>query len=337
MTDKVRVALAGSVTRSRVVLEALISHKAPIAGVLGLSAGKSTGVSGYCRLDDLAEQVNAPYQDFKSINAPEIVKAVAAWSPDVLFVVGLSQLVSRVLLDIPRLGCVGFHPTWLPRGRGRAPLAWLTYDGEPGAATFFLMTEEADAGSIFVQEPFWISEDEHAAEVGRKVDSAIRVALDRWLPELLSGVWDPAPQDESRVTFNGRRCPEDGVIHWERPAREVYALIRACSHPHPGAYTYLAGRKILVWRAERYSGVPYRGGVGRILAINNGRMLVQTGDVPLWVSELDSTDGDCLPLRIGSRLGYEPQDEVHSMQTRLVELEEEVRNLTILVSSMRSR
>ena len=67
-----------------------------------------------------------------------IAQSMPPRAPDLLFVTGLSQIVKPPLLNLPRIGCIGFHPTWLPKGRGRAPLGWLVLDGVPGAATFFL-------------------------------------------------------------------------------------------------------------------------------------------------------------------------------------------------------
>src|SRR5262245_26222852 len=119
--SRVRIALAGSVNSSRRILQALLKHHANVVGVLGLSPDASTNVSGYCRYDDLAHSRGIPYIDFRNINHHEVVEAARSWEPDLLFVVGLSQLVKPELLSVPRLGCVGFHPTWLPEGRGRAP------------------------------------------------------------------------------------------------------------------------------------------------------------------------------------------------------------------------
>ena len=86
-------------------------------------------------------------------------------------------------MAIPRLGSVGFHPTFLPAGRGRAPLAWLTLDTGPGAASFFLIDDGIDSGPIFVQEPFEVTPQDYAGDVGTKLLDATTRALDRWLPE----------------------------------------------------------------------------------------------------------------------------------------------------------
>ena len=95
-------------------------------GVLGLDGQFAARTSDYQRLEDIARKAGVTYHDFRNINAPEIVETVRRWEPDLLFVVGLSQIVRKELLQVPKVGCVGFHPTWLPEGRGRAPVAWLT-------------------------------------------------------------------------------------------------------------------------------------------------------------------------------------------------------------------
>ena len=48
------------------------------------------------------------------------------------------------MLSIANKVNIGFHPTALPRGRGRAALAWLILKRENGAATFFELRDGVD-------------------------------------------------------------------------------------------------------------------------------------------------------------------------------------------------
>ena len=322
-----RIVLAGSVVSSRRTLQALLRYRANVVGVLGVSEEVAGKVSGYARLDDLAEAANVPYMDFRNVNEPEVVEAVRAWKPDLFFVVGLSQLVKQELLSVPTMGSVGFHPTWLPKGRGRAPVAWLVLERRPGAATFFLMNEGVDAGPILAQEPFDVAEQDYAIDVIEKMERAIDAALDRWIPRLLAGEWNPIPQDDALATYNARRAPEDGLVDWSRPADEIHTLVRASSRPHPGAYTYARGHKLIIWRAELAPGVPHQGVSGRVLHNDEARgWLVQTGQGLLWLTdvEFEGAQHSTPPpaLRVGIKLGYSPQDEIHTLRQRLAELEE---------------
>jgi len=327
-----RIVLAGSVGSSRRTLQGLLRHRANVVGVLGLSLEAAQNVSGYTRLDDLARSAHVPYVDFEKINAPEIIAAVRAWQPDLLFVVGLSQLVGNELLSVPTRGCVGFHPTWLPEGRGRAPIAWVVLDSRPAAATFFLMEQGVDSGPILAQEPVYVSSRDYAADVIDKLENAIDAALDRWLPRLIAGEWNPSPQNESFASYNGRRTPEDGLIDWRLSAEQIHSLIRATSRPHPGAYTYSKDHKLIIWRSSLEPKLAYRGVIGRIVYRDSRYgWLVQTGDGLIWLKEVEFADTmDRDPetwLRVGMRLGYGVEDEIYRLKHKLARLEEMVTRL----------
>jgi methionyl-tRNA formyltransferase len=326
------IALAGSVGSSLRTLQALIRNRMRVVGVFGLDPARAANVSGYTRLDAAALAAGIPYFDFEDINHPAVLARVRDWAPDVFFVVGLSQMVKADLLAVPRLGCVGFHPTRLPDGRGRAPLAWLTYEARDGASTFYQMDEGADSGPILAQQPYAVSESDYAADVVNKLEGAIDLALDRWLPRLRTGEWKPRPQDGARASYYGKRTPEDGVIHWDDPARKILALVRAASRPHPGAYTFLGDRKVIIWRAQVETTLRFTGVVGRILQIEEKRgALVQTGDGLLWLTETEwepSAKGERAPVwRVGQRLGYDPADEIRTLRRRIADLENRLAEL----------
>lgn len=327
-----RIVVAGAVVSTRLTLEALIRHTAKqdvaeIVGVLQMSAERAHTVTGFEPLDVIAEPAGIPCATFRNINDEEIVEQARQWQPDLMFVVGLSQLVREEMLAIPKMGCVGFHPTFLPAGRGRAPLAWLTLDNGPGAASFFLIDEGMDSGPIFEQEPFEVTPNDYASDVCCRMEAAIVTALDRWLPRLLDGEWDPKPQDEFLATYNARRGPEDGLIDWERPAVEIHALIRAAAKPHPGAYCWHRDRKLIVWRAEQETRLPWRGVPGRILQIDAQRgALIQTGDGLLWLTSLQFADEDSPAViseavRTGQKLGLTVQDELAALRRRVAQME----------------
>jgi len=322
-----RIVVAGATVSTYETLDALIRHSADVVGVLQLRNGSSHTVTGFAKLDELAALHGIPCATFRNINDAEIVEQVRQWQPDLIFVVGLSQLVRAEMMAIPARGCVGFHPTFLPGGRGRAPLAWLTLDAQPGAATFFLIDEGVDSGPIFVQETFEVTPEDYAADVERKLIEATGRALDRWLPELLSGVWNPRPQEEILATYNGRRSLDDGLLDWHQSSDEIHSLIRAASTPHPGAYTWYQGRKLIVWRAEFEKHLPWRGAVGRVLHVEPERgALVQVCDGLLWLTQVQFSD-EAEPrsaetvLKVGIKLGFVVQDEVAALRTRVDDLE----------------
>ena len=321
-----RIVLIGAVCSTEATLERLVAHGMQVTAVFGYRPLDATNVSGYVDLEPLARKAGVPFHPFRSINDPSTVAAVRSLAPDVLFVVGLSQLVGRELLATAPRGAVGYHPTALPEGRGRAPVAWLVLEKRSGASTFFELTAGADEGGIFVQQPFAVDEIDDASSVEAKVLESLRVALDRWLPRLKSGEWRPVEQRHELATCYGKRAPEDGLLRWTEPADALDRLIKASTRPHPGAFTYRSGEKMLVWQSKLEGDGKLRGVPGRVLLVDDAKgALLQTGTGLLWLVEYETIARDQGRLRVGEKLGFDAEIEIHSILARLRRLEEQSR------------
>jgi methionyl-tRNA formyltransferase len=72
--------------------------------------------------------------------------------------------------------------------------------------------------------------------------------------------------DISKGSYFGRRKPEDGRIDWRWPARRIFNLVRAVTHPYPGAFCFAGGRKLLVWEASIGSEAERHGAPGEIVS-----------------------------------------------------------------------
>src|SRR5262249_16806632 len=75
-------------------------------------------VGGYADFADLGIAVRHVHDySMKSAADRQMVKDLA---PDLLIVNGWNRLIPPAILELPRLGCVGFHGSWkpLPFGRG---------------------------------------------------------------------------------------------------------------------------------------------------------------------------------------------------------------------------
>ena len=86
------------------------------------------------------------------------------------------------------------------------------------------------------------------------------------------------PMDLSEGNYCGGRKPADGLIDWTNSAVQIYNLIRGVTHPYPGAFTYLDGKKVIIWQAWPVEG---SGEPGRILS--QSPLLVATGQGALEI------------------------------------------------------
>jgi methionyl-tRNA formyltransferase len=181
--------------------------------------------------------------------------ALAEWlgsrAPDIVFCLGWSTLLQGQVLRIPRLGVVGYHPTALPRNRGRHPLIWsLALGLKETASTFFLMDEGVDSGDILSQQLVPIDEDENAGSLYRKLTLASLRQLTELIPRLVDGSVKRTPQDHARATYWRKRTKADGQIDWRMPARNIANLVRALSPPYPGAHCLHLAEEVRIWKAE---------------------------------------------------------------------------------------
>jgi UDP-4-amino-4-deoxy-L-arabinose formyltransferase/UDP-glucuronic acid dehydrogenase (UDP-4-keto-hexauronic acid decarboxylating) len=181
---------------------------------------------------------------------PEVLDRVATAGPDFIFSFYYRYMLPAAFLDLARRGAFNLHGSLLPRYRGRAPVNWALIHGETETGlTLHRMTPRPDDGPIVAQVRVPIDETDTAADLYAKmVPAAAGLVAETW-PRLADGTAEETPQDESRASYFGRRRPEDGRIDWQWDARRVYNLIRAVTHPYPGAFTYHGGRKLIVWAA----------------------------------------------------------------------------------------
>jgi methionyl-tRNA formyltransferase len=123
-----RIGLIGGVKSSALALHKMSEYGLDIVEVFGYKPKTPELVSGYYDLESLCLDKSISFTSFVRIN--EHVEKIQSLNLDFLLVVGISQLVSEHIINAPRLGAIGFHPTKLPKGRGRAPIAWLVKEVE---------------------------------------------------------------------------------------------------------------------------------------------------------------------------------------------------------------
>ena len=209
---------------------------------------------------------------------PAVSTRLAEARPDFLFSFYYRALIPAGVRALAPRGALNLHGSLLPRYRGRAPVNWVLVNGESETGvTLHHMVDRADAGDIVDQERVAIGPDDTAYTLYGKLGHAATRLLDRALPLLREGRAPARPQDLARGSCFGARRPEDGRLDWTLPARRLYDLVRAVTHPYPGAFTDLRGTRLFVWWAqpldERSGARP-----GTILGVDAAGIRAATGD-----------------------------------------------------------
>ncbi len=269
----------GTVQFSREMLESLLNI--PQLEIVGLATKSSSSFnSDHTDLSDLAIKNGFPFKYVKDINAPHIVDWIKQLQPDVIFCLGWSSLIAKELISIPTFGVIGYHPAELPNNKGRHPQIWamvlgLQYTG----STFFFMDEGADSGDIVNQVKVKIEFDDTAKSLYDKLILTAKIQLGEIVKDLVNQTIVRFSQKNEIGNHWRKRSKADGRIDWRMRTIDIFNLVRALSHPYPGAHFDYLGQEIKVWQC-----IPYTEFVaenlepGKVLGFNNGEIIVKTAD-----------------------------------------------------------
>jgi methionyl-tRNA formyltransferase len=247
-----RIVFIGAVDFSRYTLEATLINQGHVVGIV---TPADTGANAdFCDLSPVAHEWRIPIHYCKNVNAPETIDWIKGKSPDIIFCWGFSQLIRQELLNVPPLGIIGYHPALLPANRGRHPLIWALCLGlKESGSTFFRMEEGADSGPILSQEKFPISPEDDAFALQQRIKEIASVQISNFLPRLVSGRAEFKEQDPTLASYWRKRTRADGIIDWRMNSEAILNLIRALTHPYPGAEFKYKGQFVTAWKASPFT------------------------------------------------------------------------------------
>ncbi|MBF0329973.1 MAG: methionyl-tRNA formyltransferase [Nitrospirae bacterium] len=247
-----KIVFVGTVQIGLTVLEAVYQTGYQIDTVITLPLELAAKTSGFVDFGPLAEKNNSKLIRIQHINSSESIRRLKDSSPDLIIVCGWQRLICKEIVDIPRLGTIGFHSSLLPRYRGRAPVNWAILMGERETGiTMFYLTPEADDGDIIAQKSFPILLNDDCNTVYKKAAHAGAELIREYLPKIHKGTAPRMHNESGSFPAYPKRTPDDGKLDFNRSALDVYNFVRAVTKPYPGAYYYDEnGRKITVWKVE---------------------------------------------------------------------------------------
>lgn len=255
--------------------------------------------------DELADQVDLaefttsneiPLHRVESVNTASVKAQILEYDPDFLFVIGWSRLVDSEIIEIPSVAALGMHPAPLPRGRGRAPLAWSIIKGlDETALSLFHLVEEADAGDLVGQKPLPIDIDDDVSSLYQKMVKAGRTLMRDHYLEFSEGTVRNIPQDDSQATWWPKREPHHGLIDWNQQPDELYNWIRGQSRPYPGAFTYLNDEKITIWAVNPPENNSSFGCPGEIMYQDGDSLGVEAWEAIIELTEIQVEGDEAIP------------------------------------------
>lgn len=234
-------------------LEAIYNAKYNIIGVVtNPDKPKGRGMKMIASpVKEFALEKNIPvFQPLKVRKNTEFIEKIKELKPDVICVVAYGKILPKEILDIPQLGCINVHGSLLPKYRGAAPIQWAVINGdkETGITTMY-MDVGMDTGDMILKEKVSIGENETTGELWDRLSKIGGELLVKTLKLIEDGNAPRTKQGED-YTIAPMLDKEMANIDWEnKTAEQIKNLIRGLN-PIMGAYTFVNGKKLKIWKAQ---------------------------------------------------------------------------------------
>ena len=212
-----------------------------------------------------------------------ILAELEALAADVFVVVAYGQILSKKILNMPKLGCINVHGSLLPKYRGAAPIQWAIANGESiTGITTMQMDAGIDTGAMLLKSELEIQPEDNTDTLSvklAKLGADLLIDTLRRLDQIPS-----EPQDDSRSCYSPMIGREDWELDWNLEAIALHNRIRAF---YPNCYTEYQGQRLKITKTEVIAEDVNLDNVGKVAEIPKGKgFAVYTGKGLLLITEL---------------------------------------------------
>lgn len=221
---------------------------------------------------------------------PSIAHLIESLEPEVILSWFWPRLIPPEILQIPKRGAFGVHPSLLPRWRGRDPTFWAIRNGDrETGVTLHRLAPGYDKGAIIEQIRLPIDPNDTGWTLARRLDRPGLSLLTDCARRLRHGEsLEGYAQNESLVTEAPQPSDDDLTIDWNGAADDIVRLVRAAS-PWPGARARLGETAVEVLAASE-AGAPAALVAGEAVANAQG-VVVRAKDSGVLVTCVRAEDG----------------------------------------------
>ncbi|MGC0388702.1 MULTISPECIES: methionyl-tRNA formyltransferase [Bradyrhizobium] len=197
-------------------------------------------------LSAFAEARGIPVAEMLELN--QLQKLIEDLRPAAVVISSFDRIIPPRILASCRF--INVHYSLLPRYRGRANVNWAIINGETTAGiSIHLAVPELDGGNLLFQQAISIGANDTVTSLYDRLNAIQEDELGGVVVRAITGYQGTA-QDADHASYGCTRIPDDGEIDWRQPTDTIDRLIRGLTPPFPGAFTHLAGQRLIITHAS---------------------------------------------------------------------------------------
>jgi methionyl-tRNA formyltransferase len=245
-----RILFIGSANSSKFLLKKCFELKLNIVGVC---TQKKSRNDDFCDLKKYFKLNNNLSIYTKNINSYKNYLWIKNKKPDLIFCFGWSQILNKNIIKLAKKMTIGFHPSELPKNRGKHPIIWSLVLGLKRIATtfFIIKNENVDSGTIVSQKTILISKLENASSLYKKIITTSCSQLESFIKKIENNILLKFYLKKTKKSnYWRKRNYNDGRIDWRMSANSIYNLVRALSKPYNNAIFIYKNKEIKVLKVK---------------------------------------------------------------------------------------
>lgn len=294
---KYKVVVFGVKDTSANIIEFIHNTICPVDLIMTINrqVTEKNNISGYKGLSYFTEKYGIPVHEADSyfLTDEKTQKFLQENEFELGISMGWQRLIPKTVLDCFVYGIYGFHGNcgYLPFGRGRSPLNWSVILGDTRFnLNLFRYDEKADSPNIFATEMFSITEHDDIRTAQYKNMICSKNLIRKLIAAYESGTISIKTDSKDFNSWYGKRTAEDGKIDFCGRTRDIYNLIRGVAAPFPGAYGYVNGHKVTIWKAHPFDEMIDFSGYapGEVIDVFDDKPVIRTVDGSLLIDEYES-------------------------------------------------
>lgn len=234
------------------------------------------------------------FQPEKLKDDRDAIEYLKELKPDFIIVVAFGQILTKEVLDIPKIGCINLHGSLLPMYRGAAPLNWVVINGEKVSGnTTMLMDVGLDTGDMLLKDEVDITDEMTAGELY----DVLKERGGKLLLDTIDGVFNKTitPEKQTNETFYAKMLNKEmAKIDWSNSATNIHNMIRGLN-PWPVAHTLYDGSTMKIFESEVLDKQSSEEN-GKILSVSKNGIEVSTGEGILLIKKMQFPNSK--PLKV---------------------------------------